>query len=122
MPINIAWGPVAIPANQETFSPASGIAATDTWLQVTADFSAMPAGVTRTAKIQYRKSAIDPWQDYGAAGGVTAGGVDHDRLGNVTEWGVRAQPLPDAGLAGRQVRASILISQAATLSGHAASG
>lgn len=112
------WGPVSIVANTPTRTPALPLDPTANYVTATADLSVVAAGFQWSVKIQYRKSTADPWIDYGGSGGVTTGLPNHDRLGNVTETGVRSGPFPDPGLSGRQVSAVCELGTSATLSGH----
>lgn len=66
----------------------------------------------------YALTIGDPWVSLGAVTGITAGGADHDRHGNVIEWGVGPTDIPDVGLTGRQVRARALFGSSVSVSGH----
>ena len=114
----IPWGPASITANTPTNTPALTLQPGDNSVTATADFAALAAGVTWHVLTQYRKSTGDPWVDFGAAGGVTLGGPDHDKQGNVTETGIHSGPFPDPGISGRQIRAVVTLGVSATLSGH----
>lgn len=115
----VAWGPASITANTDTPTPALTIDPACNSVLATADFSALAAGFAWSVKIQYRKTSTDPtWRDFGGSSGVTIGGPDHDRHGNVVETGVQSGPFPDPGVTGRQVRAVCNLATSATLSGH----
>jgi hypothetical protein len=119
MPVNIAWGPVAtVPANTLISTSALSLDPTDTQVTASADLAAQAAGISYDVRIQYRASSTGTFTDLAGVTGITAGGPDHDRQGNVVETGVKAE-LPSPGLSGRQVRAQILVSQTMTnISGH----
>jgi hypothetical protein len=112
------WGPAPIAANTPTPTPPLTLAAGDNFVVPSVDLSAVVAGVAFHILMQYRPTAASAWADFGAQDGTTVGGPDHDKNGNVIETAFRTGPMPDAGLATRQVRAVCTLGVAATLSGH----
>lgn len=111
MPVTLNWGPLSVPANVDAPTPPLTIDASDTQVHATADLASQPVGITYNIKVQYRKTAQDPYVDVTAVGGVTQGPVT-DRQGNPVPYGVRGGPFPDVGSTGRQIRAVAHVSQA----------
>jgi hypothetical protein len=112
------WGPASIAANTPTPTPPLTLAAGDNFVIPSVDLSAVVAGVSYTVATEYRPTSASAWSAFGSATGVTVGGPDHDKQGNVVETAFRTGPFPDAGHSGRQVRAIATLGVSATLSGH----
>jgi hypothetical protein len=118
MPINIAWGPVTLPANTAVPTPPLTVDAPDVQVEAGANLAAQAAGTSYDVEVQYRRTTADQWREIGGTTGVTTGAATVDRQGNIVESGVRCA-IPDAGVAGRQLRAVATASAVlSNVSGH----
>lgn len=121
MPINIAWGPVSIPADFTVTTPPLTLDPADTWIQPSADLSSLPDGTMCTVGIEYRTDSGSSWVGFGVWGPSPLPLKGKDGL--PTQNLFRSGPFPDVGLTGRQVRAHVTLSAAGSgITGHVLTG